>query len=236
MTNYMKTMKAMPQEERPYERCIRQGPQHLSDTELLAVLLRTGRQNCSALELADEILHLCPFESGVTGLLHLNLQQLREVRGIGDVKAVQILCLGELSRRISKREVRRRICFSAPSGVAEYYVESLRYEEQEVVCAVMLDTKNHLLGEAEISRGTVNQSLISPRELFLSALSFHAVSVILVHNHPSGDPSPSGDDQDVTERIRCAGELLGIRLVDHIIIGDGEYFSFMEHGLLAEHK
>jgi DNA repair protein RadC len=234
MTIYTKTMKAMPEEERPCEKCIEQGPEHLTDAELLAVLLRTGRRECSALQLAEEILHLCPFESGLTGLLHLNLRQLRQVRGIGDVKAVQIVCLCELSRRISRREARRKISFDSPSGVAAYYIEALRCEEQEVVCALMLDTKNHRLGEAEIFRGTVNQSLISPRELFLSPFSYHAVSFILVHNHPSGDPSPSREDILVTARIRKAGELLGIRLVDHIIVGDGDYFSFMEHDMLAE--
>ena len=113
-------------------------------------------------------------------------------------------------------------------------MERLRHEEQEIVICMMLDTKNHLLGEAELTRGTVNQSLLSPRELFVSALSYHAVQLILVHNHPSGDPSPSREDIRITERIASAGKIIGIPLIDHLVIGDRKYTSFMESGLMGD--
>ena len=227
-------MKNLPADERPYEKCEQYGPHVLTDEELLAVILRTGTRGTNSLELAREIMNVCPFESGITGLLHVTLPELKELNGVGKVKACQILCIGELSKRISMRGARKLLDFRRPETIADYYMERLRHEEQEIVICMMLDTKNHLLGEAELTRGTVNQSLLSPRELFVSALSYHAVQLILVHNHPSGDPSPSREDIRITERIASAGKIIGIPLIDHLVIGDRKYPSFMESGLMGD--
>lgn len=221
-----KTMiRDLPAAERPYERCREFGPEALSDTELLAVLLRTGAQDCSALELAGRVLRKCPTDTGLTGVMRLSTAELEQIPGIGPVKAVQIRCMGELSRRISRRRGNLRPVFREPEGIAEYYMENLRYCEQEHVFCMMLDTRNGLLGETEISRGTVNQALLSPRELFLKALAYRAVHIVLVHNHPSGDPSPSTEDIRITQMTAEAGILLGIPLLDHIIVGDRTYHS-----------
>ena len=226
------TMKAIPEEERPYEKCRNLGPASLSDAELLSVILRCGARGRNSLELARDILKLCRFEEGLTGIHHLSLRQLQAVKGVGAVKAVQIKCIGELSKRISRKEARKSLDFQNPESIAGYYMESLRHEEQENVICMMLDTKNHFLGDVSLSRGTVNTSLISPRELFLEAFAFHAVHLILVHNHPSGDPAPSRDDLLVTRRIMRAGELLDITLLDHIIIGDQRFISMRQAGML----
>ena len=132
---------------------------------------------------------------------------------------------------MSAAGARKGLCFHDPASIADYYMERLRHEDQEVLLCMMLDTKNQLLGEKEITRGTVNATMISPRELFLAALQFRAVHILLVHNHPSGIPEPSGDDITVTRQIRRAGEMLGITLLDHIIIGDHCYTSMLEQGI-----
>ena len=148
------------------------------------------------------------------------------------MKAIQVKCIGELSRRIAKGAFGPFLDFKNPDTIADYYMEDLRHQEQEVLMCIMLDTKNHFLGDVQISKGTVNASLISPREIFLSALQFHAVHVILVHNHPSGNPLPSGEDIRITRRIQNAGELLGIYLLDHIIIGDRRHISLCQEGMI----
>ncbi|MCF0146251.1 MAG: DNA repair protein RadC [Eubacterium sp.] len=221
-------IQSIPAEDRPYERCLRCGPEVLSDTELLAVILRTGVKGISALELAGQVLRLCPSEPGLLGLYHLSAEELRSIHGIGTVKALQILCIGELSRRIAKCRRKDRMPFREPGAVASYYMEELRHEEKERVICMMLDTRNRLLADVEISRGTVNASMLSPREIFLSALTHRAVQIILVHNHPSGDTTPSQADRVVTRDTVLAGEVLGISLLDHIIIGDGSYTSLRE--------
>ena len=218
----------IPREERPYEKCLARGTAALSDAELLAVILRSGSSGQSCVELAREILRFSPSSSGLLGLHHLSVQELMKIRGIGKVKAVQLKCLTELSTRMATMRARESLSFT------EYYMERLRHEEQELLICMMFDTRNHLLGDAEISRGTVNEALISPRELFLQALAFHAVHIILVHNHPSGNPEPSQEDIIVTQRVRGAGELIGISLLDHIVIGDHCYISMLEQGLLSD--
>ena len=223
------TMKSAPVSERPYEKCLQNGPGVLSDAELLAVILRTGTSGHTALDAAREILQLCPYREGLPGILHLTVPELRRISGIGSVKAIQILCIGELLRRLSRQEAEKVMSFQSPASVAEYYMEELRHCEQETVRCMMLDVRNHLIAEKEIYRGTVNVSVLSPREIFLTAMSFHAVSILLVHNHPSGDPAPSPEDIRVTKKIYDAGELIGIRLLDHIILGKNTYKSIVRY-------
>lgn len=200
----------------------------------MAVVIRTGAQGISSVELAEQILQLSKGKSGLLGLHHLSFAQLMELKGVGRVKAIQLKCLGELSKRIAQASAGKRLSFTDPETIAGYYMEQLRHEEQEQMVCMFLDTRNQLLGEAVLSKGTVNSTVISPRELFLTALQFHAVCLILVHNHPSGDAAPSREDILLTKRIEAAGELLGITLLDHIVIGDHQYASLRRQGVLAE--
>lgn len=227
------TMKDIPSVERPYERCLQEGPAALSDAELLSVIIRTGSRGENSLALSQKILALNYPNEGILGLLHLSLQDFMAVKGVGKVKGIQLLCIGELSRRIWKKEaVRDVICFNEPKTIADYYMEDMRHMEQEHLRAMYLNTKNALIKDILISKGTVNASLAEPREIFIEALRCHAVHLILVHNHPSGDPTPSRADCELTGRIKAAGELIGIHLIDHIVIGDNEYISFRERGML----
>ena len=225
-------IKELPNEDRPYEKCAAQGPEALTDAELLAVMLRTGTRGENSLELAKRLLTQCQPE-GLLGLMHLSLPELMELRGIGRVKGIELLCVGELSRRIWKSVARDNVpAFTDPARIAGYYMEDMRHMEQEELRLMMLNTKNTLIRDSLIFRGTVNLSVASPREIFIEAMRYHAVSVILIHNHPSGDPSPSREDQRMTAQMKEAGALLGIRLLDHIIIGNQTYFSFKERGIL----
>lgn len=218
----------LPKDERPYERCMRHGPEQLSDRELLAVLLRTGAKGQTVLELAGEILKLTPERKGFTGLRRLSLEELAKVQGIGKIRAIQLKCVLELARRMAREEAGKGVFFRNPGAIAEYYMEDLRHREQEVLLLLMLNQKGRLLREKYMFKGTVNASMISPREIFLEALSARAVQLVLLHNHPSGDVHPSREDLNVTRRISEAGELLGIHLADHIIIGEHTYTSFRE--------
>ncbi|MCI8464595.1 MAG: DNA repair protein RadC [Lachnospiraceae bacterium] len=222
----------LPVSERPYEKCQASGPAGLTDAELLAVILRTGTRGQGALETARQILELCAPYGGLLGLYHLTFSEFQKVSGIGDVKATQLSCIGELAKRMSRSRTTREQAFHSPEGVAAYFMEEMRHREKEELRAVFLDTKGHFIKEIVLSVGTVNEALISPREIFLDALKYQAVSIILLHNHPSGDPEPSEEDVLVTKRVTRAGILIGIALLDHLIIGDNCYISLKERGLL----
>ena len=224
-------MKDIPNAERPYEKCLKQGAEALSDAELLAVLLRTGTKGENVLALAERLLYQ-DGGAGLLGIHQFSFQSLMKLTGIGKVKAVQILCLSELAKRLTKASVEPRLRFSSSQSVAEYYMEDLRHRNQEVMKLLLLNSKAELIDETNISKGTVNASLITPRELFVEALKKEAVSMILLHNHPSGDPTPSRDDILTTKRISECGLLIGIELLDHIIIGNNCYVSFQEENLL----
>ncbi len=225
------TMKELPAEERPYEKCLKHGPEVLSDAELLSVIIRTGTRQDSSLSLSRKILEAG--EEGLLGLLHRSLPELMEIRGIGPVKASQLLCIGELSRRIWRQAASgEALSFHSPEAIAGYYMEEMRHREQEELRVMFFNTKQVLIKELLLSRGTVNASLATPREIFIEALRYRAVSLILVHNHPSGDPAPSREDAAFTKRVRLAGELMGITLLDHIIIGDNSFMSLKERGML----
>ena len=224
-------MKSNPELDRPYEKCIKKGAFALSDTELLAVILRSGTQGESALHLAQRILYDNE-RDGILGIHQLTPEQLMEIKGIGKVKAVQILCISELAKRLSKASAKELLCFNNPSSIADYYMEDLRHQKQENMKLLMLNSKSKLIGETDISKGTVNASIITPRELFIEALQKQAVAIVIMHNHPSGDPSPSEEDILSTSRIKKAGILIGIELLDHIIIGNNCYISFREEGIL----
>lgn len=220
--------KAQHKTLRPYEKCTEYGAGALTDAELLAVILRTGTKGCSAIELAEMVLQSGNGQALLNGLMHVGVKDLMSINGIGRVKALQIQCICELSRRIAKQAAYERLEFSNPQTIAEYYMEDMRYLDKEHLILVMLDNRCKLIKDTVISVGTVNASIVTPREIFIEALKFQAVSIVILHNHPSGDASPSRQDIEVTARIKKAGELMGISLVDHIIIGDNTYTSLKQ--------
>lgn len=203
----------------------------MSDAELLAVLIRTGTRGENALELSERILYHAG-EKGILSIHQFSRERLMRIKGVGRVKAIQISCISELAKRLAKTSAQELLSFQNPDSIAKYYMEDLRHEKQEHMKLLMLNSKAKLLGETNISKGTVNASLITPRELFIEALQKNAVSIIIMHNHPSGDPTPSREDQLTTRRIQEAGALIGIDLLDHIIIGNNCYISFRKEGML----
>lgn len=225
------TMKEIPSMERPYEKCERRGAENLSDAELLAVLLRTGTKGENALKLAERILYHAG-ECGILSIHQFDRERLMRMKGIGRVKAIQISCISELAKRLAKASAEEFLSFKNPDSIAKYYMEDLRHEKQEHMKLLMLNSKAKLIGETVVSKGTVNASLITPRELFIEALQKNAVSIVILHNHPSGDPAPSREDKLITRRIQEAGALIGIELLDHIIIGNNCYISFRREGML----
>lgn len=226
-------MKDLPQDDRPYERCLQNGPESLSDAELLSIIIRTGSREESSLELASKVLALNYPKEGILGLLHLSLPELMSVKGIGQVKGIQLLCVGELSRRIWKRKsLEQPIIFQDPQTIAEYYQEDMRHSAQEEFRVMMFNNRQMMIHDTLLSKGTVNASLASPRDIFIEALRYRAVSLILVHNHPSGDPEPSPQDIRLTKKIQEAGRLIDIQVLDHIIIGDNSFVSLKERRLL----
>ncbi len=225
-------MKELPVSERPYERCERLGPGALSDAELLAVILRNGCREMNSLQLARQVLLKDETHPNLTGLCYLSQEQLMELPGIGRVKAIQMQAIAELARRIARAAPEEQLRFGKPVFIAQFFQEELRFETQECVHAVYLDQNCRYLKQELITKGTVNASLISPREVFLQALRCSAVQLILIHNHPSGNTSPSREDIQITRRIKESGNLLQIPLLDHIIVGEQTYFSFAEHQML----
>lgn len=226
------TVKELPSMERPYEKLEQYGAKSLTDAELLAVIIRTGTREAHSVELASHILQKSGDTPGILGLKTLELPELMEIKGVGRVKALQIIAIGELSRRIAKAAVNRGECFSDPELIAKYYMEDMRHLQREEIILLMMNSKNQIIKDEVISKGTVNSSIISPREVFLLALRYHAVNIVLLHNHPSGDPTPSKEDLLMTARIAEAGKLIGILLMDHLIIGDNKYISLKEKGFL----
>lgn len=217
----------------PYEKFLKYGASSLTEAELLAIILRTGTKDCSTVELGQKILELTGgIHIGLNSLHHVSLNELMSIKGIGQVKAVKIRCLTEFAMRMARESAVKQLKFDSPASVAGYYKEYLRHSEQEKILLLLLDNKLHLIEEYIISIGTVKASLLSPREVFIRALKAQAVNLMLLHNHPSGEPEPSHQDISITERIREIGKMIDIPLLDHIIIGDNKYVSFKESGLL----
>lgn len=230
MNNY--TMKNLPDNEKPYEKCIELGPKALSDAELLAVILKSGTKNMTAIELSRQLLTQDNGDYGLSMLHKHNLTTLTSIKGVGKVKAVTILCLLEIALRISKTEKNNKIAFNSPHIVAHYFMEELRHLERERVIIVLLDSKNRMITNLVSTMGTINSSIFSTREILVDALKNNASGIIIVHNHPSGDPSPSGEDKVATNKLKEAAGIIGIDMLDHIIIGDKKFYSFKEENLL----
>lgn len=219
--------------ELPYERFLRYGRQSVTNAELLAIIVRTGTKQTSALDTARRVLESrSPGNRRLDVLRDLSLEDLMQIPGIGEVKAVKILCLVEIARRMSEEPRRDALIFNNSESVADYYMERMCHMREEEVMLVMLDNKLAAIGEEIMSVGSVNAALMSPRDVFRRALRRGAVNVMILHNHPSGDPTPSQEDREITRRIRLVGDELDVRLLDHIIIGDHRFMSFRMEGLL----
>lgn len=226
------TMKELPVSEQPYEKCEMYGARALSDAELLAVILRNGTRNLRSTDVAVKILNHKSCEKGLCGLQYMTQHELMSIPGIGRVKAILLQCVLELSGRITKACRMEGLTLTSPKTVADVYMQEMRFLTKEQTRVLFFDTKSRLLGEKVISVGCINASIMSPREIYLAALQEGAVHIILLHNHPSGDPTPSKEDVMVTKRMKEAGNLIGISLLDHIIIGDNRYVSLKEQGLI----
>lgn len=221
-------MKELPENERPREKMLLKGVHSLSEADLLAILLRTGMKSVPAKSLAEGLIA----KYGLSGLASMSAQELSHLPGIGKVKAVTVLAGIELGKRLSLKSPEKRNVIRSPQDAAELVMPYLRYANKEYFVALLLSTKNHVLAQPVISMGSLNASIVHPRELFREALSYSAASVILVHNHPSGDPMPSEEDIILTKKLVQAGQVLSISVLDHVIIGDGKYVSLKEKGIL----
>ena len=218
----MRILEILP-ENRPIERLNKLGAGALSDAELLAIILRTGTRKENVIDLSNKILSTI----GLSKLADCSLTELKEINGIGVMKSSQILALVELTKRISlaKTNITKITC---AKDVFELMQPKIGHLKQEVFVVILLDSKNNVIKEETIAKGTLNSALIHPREVFKSAIRESANSIILVHNHPSGDPTPSEQDKEVTEKLKEAGKALQINLLDHIIIGKNKWFNFDE--------
>lgn len=231
--NYRLKMKQLPLSERPYEKLEKFGPEMLSNAELLAIIIKTGTKDDTSVSLSQKLLSRDSSGKGMIFLHDISLEQLREIKGIGRVKAIQIKAIMELSKRIASTfRTDNRITIKGAEDVSKMFMEEMRHLSKEVFKVLLLNTKNVVIKQKDISMGSLDSSIVHPREVFIEAVKAGCSSVLFVHNHPSGDPSPSLEDIKATERLDEAGRILGIRVLDHIIIGDGNYISFKEKGLL----
>jgi DNA repair protein RadC len=229
----LKTMSLMirdfPEAERPRERLISDGPESLANHELLAILLRTGTKDESVLQLANRLLN--HFE-GLRLLKDATIEEMTSIKGIGTAKAVQILAAIELGRRISRLQYDERYVIRSPEDGAKYVMEDMRFLSQEHFVCLYLNTKNQVIHRKTVFIGSLNASIVHPREVFKEAIKRSAASIICAHNHPSGDPTPSREDIEVTKRLAECGRMIGIELLDHLIIGDRKFVSLKEKGYM----
>lgn len=217
----------------PYEKFEENGAQILTDAELLAVILRTGTKDSNVFETVKHLLnHPKMLQNGLPGLLKLSRAEMMSIPGIGKVKSAQLLCIIEVFNRIRHYRMKDKFVYNNPEKIAEYYMGKMMTFSKEEVIVVFLDTKLHKISEEVISIGTVNNSILDSREVFSLALVNQAVYIILLHNHPSGDPTPSEDDKSITFKLRTNGKMLNLPVIDHIIIGNNRYYSMKENGLL----
>ena len=226
---YSPTIKELPAEERPRERLRAYGVQALTTAELLALLIRTGSGERSAVSLGEYL--LAEFGS-IKGVASASVEQLASVKGLGKVKAGQIKAAIEFGNRLSLFTEDAKPSIGGPRDVANLLMPDLRYQKKEISNPCLMDTKNRVLAIRTVSIGDLSSSIVHPREVFKDAVVASAAALIVAHNHPSGDPTPSGEDVAVTKRLISAGEIMGIDLLDHIVIGDGVFVSLKERGLI----
>lgn len=223
------TLRDIPKEERPRERMLQFGAQVLSNSELIAILLRTGTVAESAVGLAQRVLAEA---GGLRNLVNLRTEQLTNIKGIGVAKALQVQAGIELGRRLAQSELDPAEIVRSPQDVARYVMEDLRYLQKEHFVCLFLNTKNHVIAQETLSIGSLNASIVHPREVFRAAIERGSYALICIHNHPSGDPTPSPEDLEMTHRLVEAGNIIGIDILDHLIIGEQKYVSLKEQGLM----
>lgn len=223
-------IKNLPESERPYEKFLEYGETQLSDAELLAIILKNGTAKENSLDVARKLLQ--GNHNNLLNLYDLTYRDLMSFSGIGKVKAIQLKAIAELSKRIAKTKSGYTLHMDKPDSIANYYMEQLRHLKEEILVCAFFDAKCNFLGDTIISKGSVNYAYVSPRDIFLHVFDYKAVQFVLLHNHPSGDPTPSEDDIHITRRIDKGAQILELSLLDHIIIGDNEYYSFHENKLL----
>lgn len=214
-------------EDRPRERLLRQGAESLSNQELLAILLRTGTKEESVLVLANRVLNV--FER-LHHLKHATIEEMMAIKGIGEVKAIQLMAAVELGRRLAQKHNDEKFTIRSPQDAATYLMPDMTSLNQEHFVVLFLNIKNQIVHKQTIFIGSLNASIVHPREIFREAVKRSAASIICAHNHPSGVPTPSTEDIEVTKRIVEAGYIIGIELIDHVIIGDHQYISLKEKG------
>lgn len=224
------SIKNWPEGERPRERLLKYGAHNLSEAHLIAILIRTGRGGKSAIDLAIELLNSF---GDLKKIETASVSEFSPFKGMGKAKVAQLKAAFELGRRLIEEPYEKGPVFSSSHDVYSYYYSRFKNLKKEVFFCTMLDAKNRVFKDCRISEGTLTHSLIHPREAFRDSIKESAASVIFVHNHPSGDPSPSSDDILVTERLVSTGEIIGIKVLDHVIIGDGKYTSMMEKGYIS---
>jgi len=216
-------IKDISKENRPRERFLKRGPEALSEAELFAILLRTGSKGENVIEMSNRLIN----EYGLDKLFECSLKELQEIKGIGPSKAMQILTIAEINKRcnLSKKPIKKITC---ANDVFDLFHERLKDEKQEHFYLIMLNTKNHIIGEHLVSKGVLDAAILEPREVFRPAIKNAASRIIILHNHPSGDPTPSEEDIDITKRLIEAGKMVNIQLLDHVIIGDGGWWNWMK--------
>ncbi|MFS0672944.1 DNA repair protein RadC [Ornithinibacillus sp. 179-J 7C1 HS] len=222
-------IKDVPKEDRPRERLLSLGANHLSNQELLAILLGSGTKDESVMTLANRV--LMHFE-GLKLLKDATFEELTAIKGIGNAKGVLILSALELGKRLSQYRPNERYVIRSPEDGADYIMEELRNLNQEHFVVLFLNTKNQIIHRQTIFIGSLNASIVHPREVFREAVKRSAASIIVAHNHPSGDPTPSQEDIHVTKRLQESGKMIGIELLDHLIIGDHKFVSLKEKGYI----
>lgn len=225
-----KTIKELPASERPYEKFLSLGASGLSDADLLAIIIKTGTKDKSAVDIAQEM--LSGRHGNLLNLYEMSYDELIQVSGIGQIKAIQLKAVAELSMRISKAKRARSIRMNTPVTIADYYMEQMRHLQQEVVICAYFDVKSWFLGDKFISKGSLSSSVVDISSVMRTALEKNASKIVLLHNHPSGDCTPSKDDIAVTDRLAEGSRIFSIELCDHIIIGDNEYYSFYENKII----
>lgn len=229
MNNSIKVID-IPEEERPIEKLLMNGPETLSNPELLAIILRSGTRGENIISLSTRI--LAEF-NGLDGLLEAGLNEITSIKGIKNIKASQIMAIGELVKRINRLDlIKERNRIASPRDIAEVIMKDMVFLKQEVLKLIMLDTKNNIIGIKDVFKGSLNTSIVHPREIFKEALKKSSSSIIICHNHPSGDPTPSKEDINITIRLKECGKIMGIDLLDHLIIGNNKYISLKEKGII----